>query len=56
MRDSQRYPYKAADCLRAAQQAHDPPHRAVHLSMAVSWLSLARQSEGDDSIQLDRPA
>jgi hypothetical protein len=45
MRDSLRYRYKAADCLRAAQQAHDPSHRAIHLSMALSWLSLARQDE-----------
>jgi hypothetical protein len=37
MRESQRYRYKAADCLRPAQQAHDHSHRAVYLSRAVSW-------------------
>jgi hypothetical protein len=45
MHESQRYRYNAAECLRAAQQARDPFHRAVHLSMALSWLSLARQDE-----------
>jgi hypothetical protein len=45
MYDSQRYRDKAAECLRSAQQARDPVHRAVHLSMALSWLSLARQDE-----------
>jgi hypothetical protein len=43
MRDSQRYRYKAADCLRAAQLAHG--HPAIHLSMALAWLSLAHQDE-----------
>jgi hypothetical protein len=40
-----RYRYNAAECLRAAQQARDLFHRKVHLSMAQSWLSLARQDE-----------
>jgi hypothetical protein len=45
MHEAQRYRYKAAECLRAAQQARDLFHRAAHLSMALSWLSLARQDE-----------
>jgi hypothetical protein len=50
MRDSQRYRSKAADCLRAAQQARDLSRRARYLSLAVSWLSLARHDEGEDPI------
>jgi hypothetical protein len=49
MHESQRYRYKAAECLQAAQQARDPLHRAAHLSMALSWLSLARQDEEADA-------
>ena len=45
VRDSQRYRYKAADCLRAAQQTHDLRRRVFYLSMAHSWLSLAREDE-----------
>jgi hypothetical protein len=49
MHNSQGYRYKAAECLRAAQQARDPIHNRVHLSMAMSWLSLARQDEAMDA-------
>jgi hypothetical protein len=45
MHESQRYRYKAAESLRAAQRARDHLRREVHLSMALSWLSLARQDE-----------
>ena len=45
MHESQRYRYNAAECLRAAQQANDHFHCKVHLSMALSWLSLAREDE-----------
>ena len=45
MHESQRYRYKAAECLRTAQEARDHFHRKVHLSMAMSWLSLAREGE-----------
>jgi hypothetical protein len=45
MHESQRYRYNAAECLRAAQQARDDFHRKVHLSMALSWPSLAREDE-----------
>jgi hypothetical protein len=48
MHNSQRYRYKAAACLRAAQQA-DPIRGKIHLSMALSWLSLARQDEAIDA-------
>jgi hypothetical protein len=49
MHDSQRYRYNAAECLRAAQQARNPVCSKVHLSMALSWLSLARQDEAMDA-------
>jgi hypothetical protein len=45
MHESQRYRRNAAECLRAAQEASDHLHREVHLSMALSWLSLAREDE-----------
>jgi hypothetical protein len=35
----------AAECLLAAQEASQPYYRKLRLSMAVSWLSLARQYE-----------
>jgi hypothetical protein len=45
MHDSQRYRDNAAVCLLAAQEAREPHYRQLHLSMALSWLSLARQDE-----------
>ena len=45
MYESQRYRYNAAECLRVAQEARDPFHRKLHLSMALTWLSLAREDE-----------
>ena len=44
MHASRRYRDIAAECLLAAQEASQP-HRKLHLSMAISWLSLARQHE-----------
>jgi hypothetical protein len=45
MPDSQRYRDNAAECLLAAQEAREPHYRRLHLSMALSWLSLARHDE-----------
>jgi hypothetical protein len=45
MHDSRRYRDSAAECLLAAQEASQPHCRELHLSMAISWLSLARQYE-----------
>jgi hypothetical protein len=42
---SQHYRDCAAECLLAAQEASQPHRRKRHLSMAISWLSLARQNE-----------
>ena len=50
MRDSQRYRSNAADCLLAAQDACQPHDRKLRLSMAVSWLSLARRYEAMDGL------
>jgi hypothetical protein len=50
MHDSARYRDMAAKCLRTAQEAHQPHYRKLHLSMAVSWLSLARQDEAMDGL------
>jgi hypothetical protein len=45
MQNSGRCRSNAAECLLAAQEAYQPYYRKLHLSMAVSWLSLARQYE-----------
>ena len=45
MHDSGHYRDSAADCLFAAQEASQPQSRKLHLSMAISWLSLARKYE-----------
>jgi hypothetical protein len=48
MRDSQHYRSSAAECLLAAQ-TDQPCYRKLHLSMALSWLSLARQEEATNN-------
>jgi hypothetical protein len=48
MHDSQRYRYSAQECLMAAKEASAPCYRKLRLSMASSWLSLARQEEAMD--------
>jgi hypothetical protein len=65
MHDSRRYRDNAAECVLAAQEAGQPCCRKLRLSMAASWLSLARQDEAMDdllanwdtakSIKTDRP-
>ena len=45
MHVSGRYRDSAAECLLAAEEASQPHRRKLHLSMAISWLSLARQYE-----------
>ena len=54
MHDSQRYRDNAAECLLAAQEAREPHCRQLHLSMALSWLSLARQDEALDNLLAGR--
>jgi hypothetical protein len=49
MHDSRRYRDNAAGCLLAAQEPSQP-HRKLRLSMALSWLSLARQDEALDNL------
>lgn len=48
MHDSQRYRYSAREGLLAAKEASQPYYRKLRLSMASSWLSLARQEEAMD--------
>jgi hypothetical protein len=48
MRDYERYRVNAAGCLLAAERC-EPACRKIHLSMALSWLSLARQDEAVNS-------
>ena len=50
MHDAQRYRYSAQECLMAmaAKEASEPCYRKLRLSMASSWLSLARQEEAMD--------
>jgi hypothetical protein len=50
MDDSRRYRDSAAECLLAAQEACQPYCRKLRLSMATSWLSLARQDEATDNL------
>jgi hypothetical protein len=50
MHDSQRYRDSAAECVLAAEKACQPYYRKLHLSMAASWLSLARQGEAIDNL------
>jgi hypothetical protein len=50
MHNSQRYRHNAAECLLAAQDASQPFYRKIRLSMAASWLSLARQDEAMDNL------
>ena len=50
MNNSQRYRYMAAQCLAAARETCPPRYRKPRLSMAVSWLSLARQDEAIDNL------
>src|SRR5260370_24931977 len=50
MHDSRRYRDSAAKCLLAAEEACQPYYRKLHLSMAASWLSLARQDEAIDNL------
>ena len=45
MHVSGRYRDSAAECLLVAQEASQSHRRKLHLSMAISWLSLARQYE-----------
>jgi len=54
MHDSRSYRDNAAQCLLAAQEACQPYYRKFRLSMAVSWLSLARQDEAMDDLLASR--
>jgi hypothetical protein len=49
MHHSQCYRDNAAECLLAAQEPCQPYYRKLRLSMAISWLSLARQDEAMDN-------
>ena len=53
MRDSRRYRDSGAECLLNAQEAYQPYYRKLKLSMAASWLSLARQDEAIDNLLAD---
>jgi hypothetical protein len=48
--DSSCYRNNAAKCLLAAHDARESHSRKLRLSMAVSWLSLARQDEAMDDL------
>jgi hypothetical protein len=50
MHDSQRYRDRATECLLAAQEGREPYYRKLELSMAVSWIALARQDEAMDDL------
>ena len=48
------YRRNAIDCLRSAQTAKDPFHKALLLRMAESWARLATQAS-DNPERHDRP-
>ena len=50
MHDSRRYRDSAAECLLSAQAACQPYYRKLLLSIAFSWLSLARHDEVIDNL------
>ena len=50
MHDSRRYRDRATECLLAAQEAGEPYYRKLELSIAVSWLALARQDAAMDKL------
>ena len=50
MHDARRYRSNAVDCLLAAQVAQRQSDRKLYLSLATSWLSLARQDEEIDNL------
>ena len=45
MLDSERYRAHAAECLTVAEETADPYIRQVHLTLASSWMTLARDDE-----------
>jgi hypothetical protein len=45
---SKHYRYQAAECLKASLEAREPLRREFQISMALSWLSLARRDEAMD--------
>ncbi len=45
MRSPQLFRSHAVECMRLAQQASDPEHRALLLVMAQSWAVLAESAE-----------
>jgi hypothetical protein len=49
MHDAQRYRVSAAKCQLAGRECQ-PQYRTLDLSMATSWLSLARQDEVMDEV------
>ena len=53
MRDSRWYRDSAAECLLNAQEAYQPYYPKLKLSMAASWLPLARQEEAIDNLLAD---
>jgi hypothetical protein len=55
MRDSEHYRSRAAECLLAAQTDKRIDSK-LRLSMAISWLSLARQAEATGNQPASRDA
>jgi hypothetical protein len=56
MRNSRRYRDATAGCLSAAIEASQPCYRRLHLSMAVSWLSLAHRDKERPAVLASRVA
>ncbi len=48
MRDSERYRENAADCLLAAENAHERHSQRLNLLVAQSWLVLANHDDAMD--------
>jgi hypothetical protein len=53
MSDAQRYRMNAAECLAAAERC-EQPYRRLTLSIAATWLTLARQQEAMNALLQNR--
>jgi hypothetical protein len=50
MQDAGRYRSNAAECVLAAQKTSNFRYRKLNLTLAATWLTLARQGEAMDDL------
>jgi hypothetical protein len=51
MSRAEEYRWYAAECVRVAQQTHNPRDKAMLLDMAEKWRSLADKADGEQPDQ-----